>query len=297
MEKARNLVSTVRYPEWGIIDLHLHSDCSDGTESPSAMVESVAAAGAKTFALSDHDTTEGWADATAVAVASGMNFIPAMELSTSFESRSVHILAYLFDPEEPGLVNTTQKIRSARSDRIMQMAELISADYPITVEEVMAGAGPEGSIGRPHIADALIRANVVSDRNEAFETILHPRGPYYLSLYAPTPLEGVQQIVAAGGVAILAHPAARAGSLSEKGVRQLIAAGLSGFELDHRENEKEKLPLFKELAKEFDLIVTGSSDYHGTGKPNRIAENHTSPQMLERILALASGSAPVLQSS
>lgn len=294
MEKDHSFVPSAGHQDWGIIDLHLHSSCSDGTEAPGAVVESVAAAGVKTFALSDHDTTEGWAEAAEAAVATGMNFIPAMELSTSLEWSSIHLLAYLFDPDDSQLLHTTNKIRSARADRIMKMTELISADYPITVEEVMDAAGPDGSVGRPHIADALIRAGVVRDRNEAFETILHPRGGYYLKLYAPTPLEGVQQIVAAGGVAILAHPAARAVSLPEKEIRQLVAAGLSGFELDHRENEKEKLHVFQNLAKEFDLIVTGSSDYHGAGKPNRIAENQTSPHMLERILKQASGSAPVL---
>jgi predicted metal-dependent phosphoesterase TrpH len=148
-------------------------------------------------------------------------------------------------------------------------------------------------VGRPHIADALIAKGHVRDRAEAFSDILSPRGDYYVALYAPDPVLAVERVVAAGGVPIIAHPAGRAGLLPAAILRRMLAAGLAGFELGHRENLEAGIRTLRGIAQEQDLIVTGSSDYHGLGKPNQPGENTTDDETVARIISRGTGSAPV----
>lgn len=276
----------------GPVDLHLHSNRSDGTEDPAEVVERARQEGLRTIALTDHDTTSGWGEAAAAATAHGMTFIPGMELSSKDGWRSVHLLAYLFDPEDADLAAETARIREDRIGRAARIVRNIGRDYPLRWEDVLEQTDPGATVGRPHIADALVARGIVRDRGEAFDGILHPREGYYEAHYAPDPLTAIELVVAAGGVPVIAHPAGRE-RMSDATLRRLIDAGLGGLEIDHRENTAEGREWLRRFADEYDLIVTGSSDYHGAGKPNVPGENTTAADMLQRIIDRGSGSAPV----
>jgi predicted metal-dependent phosphoesterase TrpH len=219
-----------------------------------------------------------------------------MELSTRYGWKSVHMLAYLFDPLDGGLTDETARIREARVTRAESMVRRLAVDYDLTWDDVLAQTTPGASVGRPHIADALVSRGVVPTRSAAFETLLHPRRGYYEPLYAPTPLDGVRLIRGAGGVPVLAHPATRGrgGVLDESYIAQLVDAGLFGLEIEHRENTEDGKEYLRALARRFGLVVTGSSDYHGAGKLNRLGENTTTVAAAEEIIAEATGSQPLV---
>lgn len=290
------MTAEVRLPFHGPSDLHLHSDHSDGTESPAQVVAAAHAHGLRTIALTDHDTTSGWREAAEATQSLDMTLIPGMELSARHQWRSVHVLGYLFDPANADLRALTDRIRDSRLTRAQTMAERIGRDYDLTWEDIVAQTADGATVGRPHIADALVAKGVVHDRSEAFADLLHPASEYYVALYAPDPVHAVRAITDAGGVAIIAHPAGRAGLLPAPLLERMLSAGLAGFELGHRENLEPDLGVLRELARERDLIVTGSSDYHGAGKPNQPGENTTSDEMVARIIERATGSSPVWSS-
>lgn len=278
----------------GPIDLHTHSSVSDGTETPAELIAAAIEAGLSAVALTDHDSTAGWQEAFAAASGTALTVIPGMELSTNHGPASVHMLAYLFDALDGGIIAETAQIRDGRLHRAERIVEKISADYDITWDDVLAESSDGSTLGRPHIADALVRKGIVETRSAAFETILHWRGGYYEKYYAPSPLEGVRMIVRAGGVPVLAHPAThgRYRPMDDAFIGQLADEGLFGLEVGHRDNTDEGKERLLVLAKRFGLEVTGSSDYHGEGKPNRLAENATSPEVLEKLIARATGSTP-----
>ncbi|MEV8250774.1 PHP domain-containing protein [Microbacterium sp. NPDC076768] len=277
----------------GPADLHLHSNHSDGTESPAEVVAQAHAYGVRTLALTDHDRSTGWVEAGDAAVERGMTFIPGMELSAKHEWRSVHVLGYLFDPTNEALKAETDRIRGDRIGRAERIVRNIGKDYDLNWEDVLAQTTLDATVGRPHIADALVARGIVRDRTAAFDGILHPREGYYEPHYAPDPLTAVRLVTEAGGVAIIAHPVTgRDRMMPVPYIEQLIAAGLAGFEIDHRENTEDGKRILRQIVSQHDLIVTGSSDYHGSGKPNRPAENTTSEAMVERLLARGSGTAP-----
>jgi 3',5'-nucleoside bisphosphate phosphatase len=278
----------------GPFDLHTHSSVSDGTEVPADLVASAAAAGLAGVALTDHDSTAGWESASAAALEHGIDLLPGMEMSTRHGWQSVHLLGYLFDPADAGILAETERIRNDRLTRAETMVSRIAHDYELEWDDVLAQTTPDATIGRPHIADALIAKGHVRDRGEAFATILHWRAGYYEPHYAPEPLEGVRLLRAAGGVPVIAHPAVSSDRvLPEDYLRQLVDAGLFGLEVHHRDNSRTGAKRLLELAAKYDLAVTGSSDYHGTGKLNRLGENTTAPDVVERLVAAASGWQPV----
>ena len=278
----------------GPADLHLHSNHSDGTERPGDVMRAAHDHGIRTAALTDHDRTTGWAEAGTAAAELGMTFLPGMELSAKHEWRSVHVLGYLFDPLDAGLVAETDRIRGDRIGRAERIVRNIARDYDLTWDDVLAQTALDATVGRPHIADALVARGFVVDRAAAFDGILHPRAGYYEPHYAPDPLTAVRLIVAAGGVPVIAHPATagRDRMMPLDLIEELIAAGLGGFEIDHRENTEQGKRALHAIAARHDLIVTGSSDYHGAGKPNRPGEHTTDPQMVARIIERATGTAP-----
>ncbi len=280
----------------GPSDLHTHSSVSDGTETPSRLVRSAAAAGLGTVALTDHDSTAGWTEAAAAARAAGITLIPGMEFSTRLGYRSIHLLAYLFDPSDGDLVVEMARIREARLRRAERIVQNLSRDYELTWDDVVAQTTDGATIGRPHIADALVARGHVPTRSEAFASILHPSRGYFLPHYAPDPATAVRLVVAAGGVPVIAHPATRGAGLvvSDGDIGELVDAGLAGLEVDHRENTAAGKETIRRLARRHGLILTGSSDYHGTGKPNRLGENTTSDESVDAIMRLGTGSEPVL---
>jgi predicted metal-dependent phosphoesterase TrpH len=280
----------------GRFDLHTHSTVSDGTEPPGAVVRQAARASLAGLALTDHDSTAGWTAAVTAAIETGVGLLPGIELSTRAGWRSVHMLGYLIDPDEPGLVAETERIRTSRRDRARRIVDSIAADYAITWDDVVAQTAPGATVGRPHIADALVALGIEPDRSAAFAGVLHPRRGYIEPHHAPTPVEGVALIRAAGGVPVLAHPGATRADwvIPEEDVAALVDAGLFGIEVDHPENTPGGGRVAAGLAARFGLPITGSSDYHGAGKPNRIGERTTAPEVVDAIIAQATGTPPIL---
>lgn len=283
----------------GPSDLHTHSSVSDGTETPGRLVLSAAAAGLGTVAITDHDSTAGWSQAADAAIDARITLIPGMEFSTRLGYRSIHLLAYLFDPHDADLVAEMARIRDARLIRAERIVQNLSRDYALTWADVVAQTSDGATIGRPHIADALVARGHVPTRSEAFASILHPSRGYFLPHYAPEPADAVRLVVAAGGVPVIAHPATRGRGLvvSDEDVAELVRVGLAGLEIDHRENTTAGKESIARLARRHDLILTGSSDYHGTGKPNRLGENTTSDAAVDAIIERGTGSQPVYGAS
>lgn len=278
------------------IDLHTHSNVSDGTETPAGVIISAAAADLDVIALTDHDSTDGWELAAAAAKEHGVTFVPGMEISCRTEQGiSVHLLSYLHDPSHPGLLEEITKSKDARLTRAERMVTLLSEDYPLTWDDVIHHVAPGATVGRPHIADALVAAGVVADRSEAFTSILTSHSRYFVQHYAPDPAIAVELVRAAGGVPVFAHPvaSARGRIVGERTYREMIDAGLLGLEIEHRDNPEEGRGFLRNMASEHGLLITGSSDYHGAGKPNRLGEYLTSPDVLARIEELATGSTVV----
>jgi predicted metal-dependent phosphoesterase TrpH len=280
------------------IDLHTHSSVSDGTETPAVLMATAATAGLDVVALTDHDTTDGWA-AAAAARPAGLTVVPGMELSCRWfpvgdRPISVHLLAYLFDPEHPGLMTERARLRAERLTRGERIAgALAAAGYPITWERIVeASAG--GVVGRPHLARALVEAGVVGSVDEAFADLLHPRSPHYVAKRDTDVLEGIALVRAAGGVPVFAHGLAskRGRVVGDDAISAMVAAGLLGLEVDHPDHSPEERAHLRGLAGELGLIVTGSSDYHGTNKTTPIAACTTAPDQLEALLAAGTGTAP-----
>lgn len=273
------------------IDLHTHSSRSDGTDTVAQLVGAAAAAGLDAIALTDHDTTAGWEEARQAAREHGVSVVPGIEVTVRHERQSVHLLAYAVDPDPTTrLAVLLSAARESRDGRARRMTELIARDYPITWEDVQQQVdGPGTVVGRPHIADALVARGVVPDRSAAFESILAADSPYYVQHAAPDPREAVSAVLNAGGVPVLAHPAARGrgGNVGPALLEEMIAAGLAGIEVAHREHSDTDRARLRDLARAHDLIVTGGSDYHGVGKPNRLGENLTEPDQLCALLERA----------
>lgn len=284
-----------------MIDLHAHSTKSDGKDSPSELVALAAKAGISVLGITDHDTTAGWDEALQAASRHGIGLVPGIEVSTRQEIGqgrriSVHMLAYLPNPNDPMLLAELEKTRSSRVVRAKRMVELLAEDYPISWESVQRELEPGATIGRPAIADALVSQGVVPTRSDAFTSILHRNSKYYVSDHSLDTLEAIRLIRQAGGVSVIAHPlidfpaGASIQDLPKDHFELLIDAGLDGIEVNHRAVPDRAKDWLRDLAHRHNLIVTGSSDYHGvTGKDNRLGENKTSPEMLKRIIDQASG--------
>jgi hypothetical protein len=267
------------------IDLHTHSDASDGTESPAEVMAAAAAAGLDVVALTDHDTTRGWAEAEIAAREHGVSLVRGVELSCRHDGRSLHLLSYLHDPADPVLLAEADRVRDARTDRAHAMVDLLSRDYPLTWADVEEQTGVDATVGRPHIADALVALGVVPDRSAAFADILATGSPYWVPHHAIRLVDAISLVLEAGGVPVLAHPGAadRGRAVSEAEVALLARHGLVGLEIWHRDNPPAEQDRLVALAERFELLTTGSSDYHGDGKPNRLGEHLTDPLTLELI--------------
>ncbi len=273
------------------IDLHTHSTASDGRESPAEVIASAAQTGLDVVALTDHDTTAGWAQAAAAAEEQGIALVRGIEISCKDNGISIHLLGYLHDPAASGLLDELEHSRESRTGRAQRIVERISQDLPLDWDDVLKQIGPGATIGRPHIADAMVDKGLVHSRDEAFRVYLNSGSPYYATHYAVDAVQAVRLVVAAGGVAVMAHPLAsmRGRVVDDSVIESMAEAGMAGLEVHHRDHTPEQVRHGLDLAASLDLFVTGSSDYHGDGKVNRLGENTTDPFVLQRIEDLSTG--------
>lgn len=269
-----------------MIDLHTHTNCSDGTDSPRELVNKAIVQGLEVLGITDHDTTSSWFEATQTLRGS-LKLALGSEISClTSDGVSVHMLGLLFDPEHAEMQQVLEETRDGRLPRMRKMIEKMRAegmDISITdVEQVMP---PGATMGRPHLADALVMKKIVKSRDEAFIDLLHNDSRFYVSHAAPTPADAIALIRRAGGVAVIAHPFAshRGQILKPQDFSELVAVGLNGIEVDHRDQNPEEREMLRQIASELDLVITGSSDYHGTGKLNSLAENHTRREQWEKL--------------
>lgn len=261
-----------------MIDLHTHTTCSDGTDTPFALVKKALAAGVTTLAITDHDSTAGWQEAI-TAIQPQIELVLGAEISClTHDGISVHMLGLLFDGEDRAIQQLLADSRDTRIPRMRKMVELMQADgVQISLADVYQAMPDGATVGRPHLADALVANGVVASRDEAFLDLLNNGSKYYVTHAAPTPVDAIKAIRSAGGVAVIAHPfASRRGQvLAASSFADLVSAGLNGIEVHHRDQNAEEQASLSAIARELNLVITGSSDYHGTGKLNGLAENVT----------------------
>jgi hypothetical protein len=273
-----------------MIDLHTHTTASDGTDSPFALVKKALATGVTTLGVTDHDSTAGWAEAV-TAIQPQIQLVLGAEVSClTTDGISVHMLGLLFDGEDEQIQQMLSDSRDTRLPRMRKMVALLQADgFDISLEDVYQAAPDQATIGRPHLADALVAKKIVATRDEAFADLLHNESKYYVTHAAPTPADAIATIKSAGGVAVIAHPfASRRGQiLTADSFQDLVAAGLDGIEVHHRDQNAVEQQVLIEIARELHLVTTGASDYHGTGKLNSMAENTTHPAQWEALEARA----------
>jgi 3',5'-nucleoside bisphosphate phosphatase len=273
------------------IDLHTHSDRSDGTDKPGELMARAVAAGIDIVALTDHDTAVGWEDARAAAVDIGVGFVPGMEISCKHAGRGVHLLAYLLDPDYPPLAEELRRVLDGRTSRLPATLERLQAvGVDLTVDDVRAVSGHAAATGRPHVADALVAKGVVRDRAEAFDRFLSKGRPGYVDRYGADLFEMVRIVAAAGGVSVVAHPWGRHSrkSLDVDVLAALQEAGLTGVEVDHQDHDSAARSELRHAAATLGLVQTGSSDFHGEGKLDcPLGVNTTDPEQFEKLLAAA----------
>ncbi len=276
------------------IDLHTHSSASDGTDTPGELVREAARAGLDVVALTDHDAMSGWAEAQQAADEVGITLVPGLEISTTFHHRGVHLLGYLPDPAHPPFVAELDRILEGRTARTPAIVTALRAHgVDISEEDVRRESGGSVAAGRPHVADALVRLGVVRDRTEAFATLLSPGQPGYVNRYASALETMIPLVAGAGGVTVLAHPWGRGSRsvLSADALASLKDLGLAGIEVDHQDHSGADRAALRDIARDLDLVVTGSSDHHGLGKVDHdLGVNTTDPEQYERLVSLAARS-------
>ena len=273
-----------------MIDLHTHTTSSDGTDSPRELVNKAIVQGLEVLGISDHDTTSGWQEATE-SLRGNLKLALGAEISClTDDGISVHMLGLLFDPLHQEMQTVLEETRDGRLPRMRKMIQKMQAEgFDISIEDVEKAMPAGATMGRPHLADALVNKKIVKSRDEAFTDLLHNESRFYVSHAAPTPIEAVKLIRRAGGVAVFAHPfASRRGQiLGVDDFADLVTAGLNGIEVDHRDHNPSERAMLRVIATDLDLVITGSSDYHGTGKLNSLAENHTDRAQWEKLESAA----------
>lgn len=291
------------------IDLHIHSRNSDGEDTVAELVPMVAKAGLDVFALTDHDRTDGWAEARALAMEFGLSFIPGVEITAegrfSETPFGIHLLAYLPNPEHQGMSLMLEANLNQRITRMQKFLKNLQNDYPELSFELVTEIAQVGStLGRPDIAAALVKLGEFNSVDEVFKSgVLSKFSKHYVRNEAPDVLEVIRMVRSAGGVPVIAHPLARTSkedaqpsNFPREHFEQMVEAGLLGIETNHLEVPDEIRTVLESFAAEFDLLTTGSSDYHGLGtkRNNPLGLRKTKPEQLRKILELATGTAPLL---
>jgi predicted metal-dependent phosphoesterase TrpH len=244
-----------------VIDLHLHTTASDGTLSPSALVARAAAAGLRIIAVTDHDTLAGLPEAREAAAAHGLRLIDGVEITAVEDRRDVHLLAYFMDPTNAALVGFLKTQRSNRLRRIREIAErLASLGAPVDIESIIAVRKDGRSLGRPQIADALVAAGHVRDRDDAFDRFIGTDRPAYVPRRGAPPDEVIDIVRKAGGIVSMAHPAL---TKKDEIIPRLASAGLAALEARHSDQDAAAEQRYRALAARHGLAVSGGSDFHG----------------------------------
>lgn len=242
------------------IDLHLHTTASDGKKSPAELLELVRQADLGAFAVTDHDTLEGYRAVKGLIREDDPVLIPGIELSAALGDRDAHLLAYYFDPDHGELNERIDRFRQRRDERSREiLAKLSDLGLEVPFAAVREAAG-EGVIGRPHIAEAMAAVGVVRHYEQAFRKYIHNGGPAYVPKARMTPKEAIDLVHAAGGVVVLAHPFL---DNMYKHLEELVGLGLDGLEMIHYTHSKSEISRARAMAREYNLAVTGGSDYHG----------------------------------
>lgn len=251
------------------VDLHLHSNASDGTDPPAVVVQKAIATGLTAIALTDHDTLSGISAAQAAATGLPIELIPGVELSVDHNGVKIHMLAYFLEPVPGPLQDRLEMLRDGRSVRNQKIVETLNAlGYPITMQDVHRQAAGD-AVGRPHIADALVAAELVGDRSEAFRDLLGDGGSAYVERTRLTATEAITLTTESGGVTSIAHPLTiDPGESTLRSIfEELREVGLSGIEAYYSEHPPHIRTQLAGVASDLGLVATGGSDYHGTGKP------------------------------
>ena len=271
-----------------VVDLHLHTLASDGRLTPTELVRLAAGRGLRTIAVTDHDTTDGLAEAfDAAKEFPGVRIIPGIELSADVPGDEVHVLGYFIDPGDAELQAELRRFRAGRVDRAKTMVEkLAQLGIRLEWERVQYFAG-DGAVGRPHVAMAMVEAGYCQEPKDAFPDYLGRNGLAYVERVKLTPQEAVAMIRRAGGAAVLAHPAYM--NDMESGVAGLSGAGLSGMEVYYGKYGDDTVRQLARLSREYDLIPCGGSDYHGMGNSDDVPPGYAGPPLesVERLEAAA----------
>ena len=270
------------------IDLHTHSTFSDGTKSPTELIHEAIINEISILGLTDHDTISGWEEAKG-ALRNDLQLVLGAEISClTSNGASIHMLGLLFDGTNQELAQALATSRDDRVPRLQKMIQLMANDgIDISYEEVLEAKPAGATLGRPHLADALVIKGIVKSRDEAFADLLNNSSKYYVAHMAPTPEAAIKLVRAAGGVAVIAHPCASNREIGIDEIQALAKAGLNGIEVDHRDQNPEERKRLREIAKVLGLAITGSSDYHGEGKLNLIGENSTALEEWEKLESMA----------
>ncbi len=274
------------------IDLHTHSTVSDGTLTPAEVIEAAHEAGLDAVALTDHDSVRGWDEAAAAALRVGIEFLPGVELSCRWYGAepaiSLHLLAYGVDPDDEPLAAEMARVRAGREQRAEKIIELMRADgLDVTWAEIEDYA-QGGTVGRPHLAQALIKRGLAASVSEAMAP--HMLGERWRISKPDTEVfQALALVRGAGGVPVFAHPRAtrRGRTVPDEIIGEMAQAGLAGLEADHEEHTAQQRAHLRALAARLGIVVTGSSDFHGANKTVRIGANTTDPEVYRQIRSAA----------
>lgn len=270
-------------------DLHTHTVHSDGTTTVQQNVRAALDAGLDGLGVTDHDTTSPFDDAAAAADGTSLEIIPGVEFSAEHDGASVHVLGFWIDPDDEPLQDEMDRLRNERERRAEAIVEKFRGlDVPVTIERVreLAGAAP---IARPHIARAVVETGAVESIQQVFDDYLADGGPAYVPKHAVDPVRAVELLVAAGGVAVCAHPGLYGARVQDEPglpddvIERMVAAGMVGLEADHPDHTEENRQRYRTLARSLGLVVTAGSDFHGEARDHRLGEVTTAASVVDRL--------------
>ena len=264
-------------------DLHIHSTASDGAWSPEAVVRGASAGGLDVIAITDHDTAASFAHAEQVGREMNVQVVAAIEVSSTFQGRDVHVLGYFVDPHAPSIRAHEDRASRRREERMREMiGRLASAGVHVTYDAVEEAAGPgRVSIGRPHLAQALVASGYVDSVGQAFDTLIGDDSDAFIATHLLDPVRAVEIILAGGGIPVWAHPP---GDLLDALLPVMVPAGLRGLEVYRPRNRKTDLLRYEQICRSSGLLVSGGSDWHGPEAGSALGDFFVTADEIEELL-------------